>query len=50
MFSASIVEAADRNCGHKVVGAWRQPPNPLVNTSGEGSRQAEEGVLTGHFD
>ncbi|KAI3375813.1 hypothetical protein L3Q82_004094 [Scortum barcoo] len=35
MFSASIVDAAVRNCGRKVSGAcsvWRQPPNPVVDT------------------
>jgi len=27
--------------------SWRQPKNPLVDTSGEVSRQAEEGGLSG---
>ena len=39
MFRASIVKAADRSCGPKVVGAC-----PLVDTGGEGCRQTE-GVL-----
>ncbi|TWW73383.1 hypothetical protein D4764_15G0007770 [Takifugu flavidus] len=37
MFRASIVEAADRCCGRKVVGACR----------GGNARQAEEGVVSG---
>ncbi|TWW71208.1 hypothetical protein D4764_17G0006910 [Takifugu flavidus] len=45
MFRASIVEPADQCCGRKVVGG--QCPNPLVDTSCEGCRQAEEGVVSG---
>jgi len=41
---ASIVEAAVRSL--LVAAVWRQPQNPLVDTSGEGSRQAEEGGLS----
>ncbi len=49
MFKASIVEVAARSCAQKVVGAYRggKPKDPLVDTSGEGSRQAEKGGLLG---
>ncbi|KAI3364547.1 hypothetical protein L3Q82_011336 [Scortum barcoo] len=49
MFSASIVNAAVRSCGRKVLWclSWRQPPNPVVDTGSKGCRQAEEGVLFG---
>ena len=43
MFKTSIAEAAARSCGRKIIGACRGG-NPLVDTSGEGSRQAEGGL------
>ena len=50
MGQASIVEAADRCCGCKViVTPVGQHPRPLVDTGGEGCCQAEEEVLSGLF-
>lgn len=51
MFHASIDDAGDHSCGHKVVNACRggNPKNPLVETSGEGCHKAEEGVLLDLF-
>ncbi len=42
MFKASIVEVAVKSCGRKVSGACYGG-----NLRGEGSRQAEEGGLSG---
>ena len=45
---AAIVEVADRCCGRVWCLSGRQNPNLLVDTSGEGCRQAE-GVFLSSF-
>jgi len=47
MSKASLVEAADSSCGRRSSVPWRPPENPVVDTGGQGSRQAEEGGLQG---
>lgn len=42
----STAEAAAKSCGHWCL-SWQQLNNPLVDASGEGSSQAEEGGLPG---